>query len=217
MQTPRGGVTERNDKVISLKGSIKKLCLAGLMTSVLGFAAWGVANVVIDWVKVMPVAAQVVPLPPPVAPWTAIGASGTVDETSIPMFGFTNASALYGPNASVAPLEFRYNVVNTMHFLSTTGGIPTVTQPGWTTLEFGAQAPGTSVADAYLYRVDRCTGQQSLICWVRHVEQPAPGSCKVCQFPNTTFNFTSFLYYVRVILDRNTPNEIPAAHTLRIY
>jgi hypothetical protein len=140
-----------------------------------------------------------------------------VDESSIPFFGFTNASALYGPNGSLAPLEFRYNVVNTQHYVNSSGGIPTVTQPGWTTLEFGAQAPNTSTADAYLYRVNRCTGQQQLVCWVRHANTPPPGNCRVCQFPNTTFNFTSFLYYVRVVLDRNTAAEQPAAHTLRIY
>jgi len=52
---------------------------------------------------------------------------------------------------------------------------------------------------------------------VRHTNQPAPGIRKPCQFPNTTFNFTSYLYYVRVLLDRNTVGENPIAHTLRIY
>jgi hypothetical protein len=117
----------------------------------------------------------------------------------------------------VSPLEFRYNVVNVQHFVTATGGIPTVTMPGWRTLEFGAQAPFTSTADASLYRVNRCTGQQVLICQVRHSNQPAPGICRTCQFPNTTFDFANFLYYVRVQVDRNTPNEIPMAHTLRIY
>jgi hypothetical protein len=140
-----------------------------------------------------------------------------VDETAIPYFGFTNASAGYKPVNWINPLEFRYNVVNVQHYLSSTGGIPTVTMPGWTTMEFGAQAPATSTAEAFLYRVNRCTGQQVLICQIRHSDTPAPGICRTCQFPNTTFNFTSYLYYVRVVVDRNNVNENPMAHTLRIY
>jgi hypothetical protein len=193
---------------------MKRFCAAGVATAMVVLLGLALRTVLDDWTDPLPVAAQA-GVPP--APWTAIGASGTVDELSIPTFAFTNASALYGPNGSVAPLEFRYNVVNTQHMVSAAGGIPSITQPGWTTLEFGGQAPATSTADAYLYRVNRCTGQQTLICWVRHADTPAPGNCRVCQFPNTTFNFTSYLYYVRVVLDRNTPGELPAAHTLRIY
>jgi hypothetical protein len=192
----------------------RKLFLAGLTLSVAGVLAFAIGSNLKECVDLTPVAAQVAAPP---SPWTAVGASGTVDESSIPFFGFTNASAGYGPNASVAPLEYRYNVVNVHHFVSAAGAIPSVTMPGWTTLEFGAQAPATSIAQAYLYRVNRCTGQQALICWVGHANQPAPGNCRTCQFPNATFNFTSYLYYVRVILDRNTPNELPMAHTLRIY
>jgi hypothetical protein len=73
----------------------------------------GIATVVPGWVNVTPVAAQVIAPLPLVAPWTAIGASGTVDESSILFFGFLNASAGFKATASVAPLEFRYNVVNT--------------------------------------------------------------------------------------------------------
>jgi hypothetical protein len=197
--------------------AVRRFCLTAITTSTLGLLAWGLAAVVPGWLDLTPVAAQVI-APILIAPWTAIGASGTVDETSIPFFGFTNASAGYKPTASVAPLEFRYNVVNTQHAINSVGaGIPSITQPGWTTLEFGAQAPATSTAEAFLYRVNRCTGQQTLICQVRHTDQAAPGTCKTCQFPNTTFNFASYLYYVRVGLDRNTTGELPAAHTLRIY
>jgi hypothetical protein len=191
-----------------------RVCAAGTVMAMLVLFGLGLNTVLHDWADPIAVAAQA-GVPP--APWTAIGASGTVDESSIPYFGFTNASALYGANASVAPLEFRYNVVNTHHYVSAAGALPGITQPGWTTLEFGGQAPATSTADAYLYRVNRCNGQQALVCWVRHTNTPAPGTCRVCQFPNTTFDFGTYLYYVRVVLDRNTVSETPAAHTLRIY
>jgi hypothetical protein len=189
----------------------------GLLTAAaLGLSAWAIGDRLQNWIDVTPVAAQTIAAPANAA-WTAVGSSGTVDESSIPFFGFTGASAGYGPNGSVAPLEFRYNVVNIHHVVSAAGAIPSVAMPGWTVMEFGAQAPYTSLAEAYLYRVNRCTGQQTLICQVRHYNQPAPGICKPCSFVNSTFNFSSYLYYVRVVLDRNTPYEQPMAHTLRIY
>ena len=196
-----------------LTSLLRKLCLGGLTISAAGLMAWGVANITEDWLQ--PVSVQAQAAAPPAA-WTAIGASGTVDESSIPFFGFTNASAGYGANASVAPLEFRYNVVNTHHFVSAAGAIPSIPMPGWTQMEFGAQAPFTSLAQAFLYKVNRCTGKQQLICQVRHTNQPE-GMCRFCQFPNNTFDFANYLYYVRVVLDRNTPGELPMAHTLRIY
>jgi hypothetical protein len=175
--------------------------------------AWGVANITQDWLQPVSVQAQAAPL----AAWTAIGASGTVDESSIPFFGFTNASAGYAAgNPSVAPLEFRYNVVNTHHFVSAAGALPSIPIPGWTQMEFGAQAPLTSLAQATLWRVRRCTGEQQLICVITHTQSPT-GTCRFCQFPPTTFDFGNYLYYVRVLLDRNTPGEIPIAHTLRIF
>jgi len=203
----------------NLKTSALKFCKVILVTAGLSVVIGGVAVRVHEWAKVEPVAAQVIAPIPLVAPWTAIGASGSVDETSIPFFGFTNASAGYKPSQSVAPLEFRYNVVNVHHFVNAAGGVPSVTMPGWTQMEFGAQAPATSSAEAILYRVNRCTGQQEPICRIYHSNQPAPGACKLCATPfaNNTFNFTSYLYYVRVLLDRNTYGETPMVHTLRIY
>jgi hypothetical protein len=179
----------------------------------LGFGAWAVSENLQEWLNPMPVAAQTAGF----AAWTAIGASGTVDELSIPTFGFTGPSAGYRPTASLQPLEFRYNVVNTHHQVAAGAAIPSIGMPGWTTREFGAQAPGNSVAEAYLYRVNRCTGQQVLFCQVRHSNQPAPGACRPCYFANNWFNFASYLYYVRVVLYRTTPNDQPMVHTLRIY
>ena len=201
---------------MTMMQSFKRLCKTTVAAAAVAVAGWGVASLTHDLVAPVTASAQILVPPPPPA-WTAIGASGSVDESSIPIFGFTNASAGYGANASVAPVEYRYNVVNTHHNVSAAGAIPSVAMPGWTTLEFGAQAPGTSTATAYLYRVRRCSGAQQLVCQVYHTGTPAPGDCKKCQFANTTFNFSSDLYYVRVVLDRNTVNEQPMAHTLRIY
>jgi hypothetical protein len=189
------------------------LCSTIVVIGGLGLIGFGAMSKLHEWIEPASVEAQGTP----VAPWTAIGASAAVDESSLFRFAFTNASAGYGANASVAPLEFRYNITNVEHTVSPNGGIPTLTSPGWTTLEFGAQAPATSIATAYFYRVNRCTGQQTLICLIQHTNTPAPGMCRVCQFPNTTVDFGNYLYYIRVVLDRNTASELPMAHTLRLY
>jgi hypothetical protein len=143
-------------------------------------------------------------------PWTAVGSSGTVDETALPYFGFTNASAGFKPTAWINPLEFRYNVTNTFD----NNANPNM--PGWTRLELGATAPATSTVDAALYRVYRCTGAQSIVCQVR-VAQTDAGICRYCTFPAGSVDFGNYLYYVRVAVDRNTAAENPQVHTLRIY
>lgn len=203
----------------NLRASLKKICKVITATAVLGLGGWVVGGRIHEWAKLEPVAAQIVP-GFPVAPWTAVGSSGSVDELSIPYFGFTGPSAGYRATPiSVQPLEFRYNVVNVHHAVNAAGGVPTVTIPGWTQMEFGAQTPGTSFAEATLYRVNRCTGQEAPICRIYHSNTPAPGACRVCPqpFPNTAVNFSGYLYYVRVVLDRNTSLENPMVHTLRIY
>ncbi|HZT32137.1 MAG TPA: hypothetical protein VFA33_19770 [Bryobacteraceae bacterium] len=175
----------------------------------LGAALLGALGTVwegLDWFAPEPVSAQGV-----IVPWTAVGASGTVDEGSIAAFGFTNASAGYAAIAALSPLEFRYNVTNT--FDNSTLG-PNI--PGWTTLELGAQAPGASSVTAALFRVARCTGKRTLICSVRIV-QATTGVCKVCTFANTAVNFTADLFYVDATVARSTPSEQPFLHTLRIF
>lgn len=159
-----------------------------------------------EWLEPRLVSAQVAP-----ATWTAVGASGTVDESSIASFGFTNASAGYSASTtSVSPLEFRYNVTNTYDNAAN----PNI--PGWTRLELGATAPATSLVTASLYRVARCTGARKLICQVR-VTNSSAGVCRVCTFANTAVNFTTDLYYVDATVDRGTVSEVPQLHTLRIF
>ena len=162
----------------------------------------------IDWVTPTAVSAQAAVL----GPWTAIGASGTVDESSICCFGFTGPSAGYAAaSTSINPLEFRYNVTNTFDNSPLGPNIP-----GWTTLELGGVAPGGSSINAILYRVSRCTGQQAIICRTR-IAQSTTGVCKTCTFANTAINFTTDLYYVDVQVARVATAEVPLVHNLRIF
>lgn len=147
----------------------------------------------------------------PMPPWTAIGSTGVVDEAAenIYAFGTTNLTYL-GANAG-APVVARYNVTNTFD----NGPNPNV--PGWTTLEAGSTAPGGSTVTARLFRVNPCTGTQSLICPAINAGGGGPG-CKVCTFPPNTIDFSQTLYYVEVTLTRSSSTVAPPSlWTLRIY
>ena len=175
------------------------LAVVGAVAAVVAFA-----NRMSD--GVIPAHAQAVPP----AVWTAVGSTGAVDEGSLGRFAFTNASAGYLPaTASVDPLEFRYNVTNTFD----NNANPNI--PGWTALQLGAVAPGNSLVTAQLYRVDPCTGAQTVICQTR-VAGTAGGTCTKCTFAANAVDFGLANYYVRVVVDRSVLAENPLLHTLRI-
>jgi hypothetical protein len=45
----------------------------------------------------------------------------------------------------------------------------------------------------------------------------AAASCVTCAFAGNVIDFSQFLYYVEVTVDRNAAGAMPAAHTLRIF
>lgn len=143
-------------------------------------------------------------------PWTAVGSTGAVDEQSTARFGFTNAGAGYSAaTSSLDPLEFRYNVTNTFDNNST----PNI--PLWTSMVVGGVAPGNSYVRAQFYKVDPCTGAQTLICQAS-VAGVTSGTCVKCTFANNIVDFSNYVYYVRVLVDRSTVNEIPWLYSLRV-
>lgn len=149
-------------------------------------------------------AAQVPPVP-----WTAVASTGVVDEESLGRYEATGSSITYrSTSPSLDSIVVRYNVTN----LSLNQAIP-----GWTQLELGSAVPAAGgVVSATLFRVDPCTGQQQEICTTTNDGINAMGACKVCQFPANAINFSSFLYYVRVVLDRADQPNPPSVYTLRL-
>jgi hypothetical protein len=181
----------------------KSLRLVSLCTVAVLLAAFAA----LTWVK-PPVASAQIVIP---RPWTAVGSTGSVDESNLGIYGFSGPAAGYNPfSASVNPLEFHYNVTNTYDNNANPNA------PGWTTLEIGGVAPGGSVVDATLIKVRRCDGFQTVICQ-RRITQTTTPVCLPCVFPAGSVNFTSDLYYVRVLVDRSVAGEQPQARTIRIY
>lgn len=144
---------------------------------------------------------------PPIAPWTAVGSSGTVDEQSTNLVAFNGpwVGFLSGIDKSVS-IDIRYNVTNTFDNSSD----PAV--PPWTRFELGSQAPVGSVVMAVLMEVNPCTGVERVICKLR-ANPISP--CATCTFAPYQMNFAKRLYYVHVRLTRNTAS--PRVSTLRIF
>jgi hypothetical protein len=157
-------------------------------------------------------------------PWTAVAASGAVDEASLNSFRFGSNIATpadFGFNAGVPALALvaRYNVTNTFD----NNANPNV--PNWTTLELGAVAPLASAVTAQLFRIERCTGRivpppnqpaNTPLCSVTITNQPVAG-CRTCNFVAALVDFTQFLYVVEVKVSRPNAQLQPFAHTLRIF
>ena len=140
--------------------------------------------------------------------WTSICSAGAIDEADLNLYAVSNSSLTFRGGA-IGTVSARYNVTNT--------SVPGDNTPPYTTLQLGSLDTSLfgSVA-ATLYEVNPCNGAITAICTVRSTTQPF-ADCNTCTFPNTTFNFSTNLYYVIVTLLRTSPNAVVQANTLRIF
>jgi hypothetical protein len=158
-------------------------------------------------------AAAVSPDPAPFqairSPWTAIGSTGIVDETSANAYAFGTADIGFRAGTPATLLVARYNVTNTFD------NNPDPNFPGWTTLEMGSNAPINTMIEARLFELKTCSTQPQLLCIARNRSNDFP--CARCAIPQPV-DFTSNLYYVEVVLDRTAAAaSLPRMFTLRIF
>jgi len=185
-------------RVIAL-GAIVALLMAGLGAR--GYAVGSRENASI---RANAVAPQVIP-----APWTAVGSTGAVDETSLALFGTSGPNLGFrGANGNL--VVARYNVTNTYPL----GVTPTL--PGWTKLELGSTTPGNSIVTARLFQVDPCTGQQIQLCQAINNTDNAIPHCVTCTFA-VPIDFALFVYYVEVDIQRPNGMTNPSVFSLRIF
>lgn len=148
------------------------------------------------------------PLAAQTGTWTAVASTGDIDESSNATF------SVNGPNLSHAPaatgtVTVRYNVTNTYG-----GGFDDT--PPWSTFELGYFDNSTlSSIRATLYRVDPCTGNQIILCSFT-TNDSAVSTCQTCPI-TAGFDFSQYLYYVELLVNRSTTAVTPIAKTLRIY
>jgi hypothetical protein len=146
----------------------------------------------------------------PFAPWTAIGSTGAVDEAALGIYAVNGAELGFKSASAGTVIVARYNVTNTFDNNSD----PAV--PGWTTLEMGSNAPLNCINSATLYRVKYCDRTPEPLCTARNRSSDHP--CATCQFLSTDVDFSGYLYYVEVSLDRTgAPGASPTVYTLRLY
>jgi hypothetical protein len=146
---------------------------------------------------------------PPLLPWSAVAATGAVDEDSIRDYGFDEPWASYRSGSmSLDPLTFRYNVTNPGHDTPI---------PGWTQLFLNSLVPAAGgVVRATLIKVDPCTGEATPICTTVNNQVTESPICTKCAFDPADINFQYFLYYVRVQLDRADQPDPPRAYSVRL-
>jgi hypothetical protein len=146
---------------------------------------------------------------PPLLPWSAVAATGGVDEDSLLDFGFDDAWATYrNGSQSVDPLTFRYNVTNPGHDTPV---------PGWGHLFLNSHVPAAGgVVRATLIKVDPCTGERISLCTTVNNQVTDSPICTTCEFAPADINFQQFLYYVRVQLDRADQPDPPRAYSVHL-
>lgn len=143
------------------------------------------------------------------SPWTAVGSTGVIDETSANAHAFGGADIGFRGGSPSTLLVARYNVTNTFD------NNPDPNLPGWTTLEMGSNAPINTMIEARLFRIKSCDTTPQLLCIARNRSNDFP--CARCTVPSP-IDFTSDLYYVEVVLDRAAaPGSFPRMYTLRLF
>ncbi|HKG13130.1 MAG TPA: hypothetical protein VKB12_07315, partial [Pyrinomonadaceae bacterium] len=144
-----------------------------------------------------------------VRPWTALGSTGAVDESSQNLYNTVSTEISFRAGAAGNVIVARYNVTNTFDNNANPN------QPGWTTLEMGSNAPNSVIIEAKLFEVTACAPAQKLLCTATNRSNDHP--CARCQVASP-IDFTKNLYYVEVTLDRSgAPAALPRMFTLRIF
>ncbi len=180
------------------------LMMAAVLLSPLGSKRFSVARTEAATISPEPAPFQLIR-----SPWTAVGSTGVIDETSANAHAFGSADIGFRAGSPATLLVARYNVTNTFD------NNPDPNFPGWTTLEMGSNTPINTMIEARLFRIRTCDTTPELLCIARNRSNDFP--CARCTIP-APIDFTSNLYYVEVVLDRvAAPGAFPRMFTLRLF
>lgn len=140
-------------------------------------------------------------------PWTAVGTTAVIDESSVPLYALT--PPYLGFNASsVGVINAYFNVTDT------SGAGTGVTT--WNTLQISYfdNAPASQVS-ATLYQLDKCNGTVTPLCTVTSADNAA-NVCKECNFTNV-IDFNRYDYWVTAVLYRAVNTLNPKLFGVRIF
>lgn len=140
-------------------------------------------------------------------PWTAVGTTAVIDETSVPLYEL-NPPYIHFKAGAVGVINAYFNVTDT------SGAGTGVTT--WNTLQisyFDNAAP--SQVSATLYQLDKCNGTVTPLCTVIGPDVTA-NSCKECTFSNV-IDFNRYDYWVTAVLYRSSSALDPKLFGVRIF
>lgn len=140
-------------------------------------------------------------------PWSAVGTTAVIDETSVPLYEL-NPPYIHFSAGSVGVIYAYFNVTDT------SGAGTGVTT--WNTLQisyFDNAAP--SQVSATLYQLDKCNGTVTPLCQVIGPDVTA-NTCKECTFSNV-IDFNRYDYWVTAVLYRSSSALDPKLFGVRIF
>lgn len=141
--------------------------------------------------------------------WTSFGGGGRVDAASAFRVAFGGPTMRF-ISTQTGTIVARYPVTNTY-------GSGSSKTPPWTTLwaTFTDDSASGSVT-ARLYEVDKCTGNETLICTITSTNGTTTPRCSSCSFSSSTFDFANNTYWVEVTLSRTATTATEEIHSLAV-
>ena len=155
------------------------------------------------------VAAALIAMPALAAspPWTAVGTTVVIEDSSVPMYDLS-PPFLHFKSGPVGVIQGYFNVTDT------SGAGTGVTT--WNTLQISYFDNALqSQVSATLYQLDKCNGTVTLLCTVASADNAA-NTCKECTFANV-IDFNRYDYWVTATLYRSSANLDPKLFGVRIY
>lgn len=141
--------------------------------------------------------------------WTSIGGTGIVAPAGAFKVLFTGPTLKFN-STSTGDLVARYPVTNTY-------GSGTSKTPPWTTLWATYTDNSTSGSvTARLYEIDKCSGNETLICTISNATSSSSPQCRSCTFSARTFDFANNTYWVEVTLSRTATSAAEEIHSLAV-
>lgn len=139
-------------------------------------------------------------------PWTAVGTTAVIDESSVPLYALTPPYLGFSSSAGIGVITAYFNVTDTTATAS----------PSWDLLEISYfdNNPQSQVS-ATLFRLDKCNGSVTAICTATSVDS-ATTTCARCNI-GSPFDFLLYDYYVTVNIYRSSTALSPKLYGVRLF
>jgi hypothetical protein len=140
-------------------------------------------------------------------PWTAVGTTITIEDSSVPLYDLLPPYLHFKAGMT--------GVINGYFNVTDTSGAGTG-KTTWSTLQISYFDNSIqSQVSATLYQLDKCNGTVKTLCTVTSVDNAA-NVCRECTFTDT-IDFNLYDYWVTAVLYRSSVNVDPKLFGVRIF